>query len=136
MPTPALAVPTTLLDNLQASAVLPADHGVVLFGNPGSVGQPIGLPDTPDNALSYYDFASKQIHEIATATPASDDTPRRSWRAQVSGDWVVYGETDAQDTHYEIWAIYLMMQEKRLIDSDPPHVHTAGPFSTDGVDVS
>ena len=117
-PPAGLVVPpihTIDLGNFQATVVFPTAHGLVLFGNPGSVGQPIGEADA--TALYYYDNDTKTVSVIATPTPSADGVQRGIRIAQAAGDWVVYYVGDDGDFRWEIWALNLATKQRELVAS-------------------
>ncbi|HEX9057749.1 MAG TPA: hypothetical protein VF818_09475 [Ktedonobacterales bacterium] len=121
------------LGNFQASVAFPAAHGIVLFGNPGTVGQPIG--EAGAFALYYYDNAAKTVSVIATPTPTSNGVPRGIRLTQAAGDWAVYYVGDAGDFNWEIWALNLVTMERRLVASasgDQTPLAFRSLFFTDG----
>jgi hypothetical protein len=136
---PVVGVPpihTISLGNFQADLVQPGPHGLVLYGNPGTVGQPLG--PAGGNAVYYYDFSSQQVETIATPTPAGDGTVRGIIGANPAGDWVVYGVVDPNQQHWELWAVNVVTHEHRLIDSAAQENSQAqwdGNFVTDGTNI-
>ena len=124
------------LGNFQASFVIPGPHGLVLYGNPGATGKPIG--PAGGYALYYYDFAAKRVETIATPTPASDGTVRGVLGASAAGDWVVYVIADGTTGHWQLWAWNAVTGVRTLIDSatkEHSQVQLGGDFAADGTDV-
>lgn len=109
------AIHTITLNNFMASYVFPTAHGFMLFGNPGTVGQPIGWAGA--RALYYYDNAAQQVQQVAVPTPSTDGVERGIRAMIAAGDWTIYDVADANDTHWEVWALNLTTKQRRLVGS-------------------
>jgi hypothetical protein len=127
------AIQTIALGDFMASYMTPSAHGLLLFGTPGAVGQPIG--SAGQTALYYYDDASQQIASIATPTPAADGSPRGIQYVAAAGDWAAYIVADASQTNWELWALNLVTHAQQLVDSaakEQSQYHMGGSVVLDG----
>lgn len=109
------SIQTIALGDFMASYVTPSAHGLLLFGTPGTAGQPIG--SAGQNALYYYDDTTQQVTSVATPTPTTNGTPRGIQSVVAAGDWVAYTIADAAQYNWELWTLNLTTHAQQLVDS-------------------
>lgn len=137
--TPSLSnVSHVSLGDFQASSLLPMAHGLLIFGTPGSVGDPGDTAPSQNGkpkALYYYTIATRTLQSIVSVPDGSKDVITA---ISAADDWVVYTigiDPTSFDDVEQIRAFNVVTHEQRAIATSSG-INDLASIATDGLTVA